>query len=115
MALWQVMAELTARGLQVNLAAWYPWQAPCEAVTRMDSTAMFIIGPLVGCRKVYDESAIDLRGDGSEGLLADWKLMEQNVEDEDGNHHREKTAKFELYQKCRGSSTIEEARENASS
>ena len=43
MALWQVMAELTARGLQVNLAAWYPWQAPGETVKRIDSFAMFMI------------------------------------------------------------------------
>ena len=43
MALWQVIPELRARGLQVNLAAWYHWEAPYAQKTRIDSTAIFII------------------------------------------------------------------------
>ena len=40
MALWQVVPELRARGVLVNLAAWYPWQAPHEQTVRIDSTLL---------------------------------------------------------------------------
>lgn len=58
MALWCVVPELRARGLQVNLAAWYPWKHRNEAEPRMDSTAMFVIGPCAGAHKIFGVETI---------------------------------------------------------
>ncbi len=54
MAMWKVAGELLARGLQVNLAAWYPWQMVSESEPRADSEAIFIIGPFSGARMIFD-------------------------------------------------------------
>ena len=48
MALWFAVVELRARGIQANLAAWYPWKKSGEAEIRMDSCAIIVIGPAVG-------------------------------------------------------------------
>ena len=39
-----------SRGLQANLAAWYPWKNHLENVIRMDSCAIIVIGPVMGLR-----------------------------------------------------------------
>ena len=91
MALWQVIPELRARGLQVNLAAWYPWEAPYEQKTRIDSTGIFIIGPVLGIRKVYDASALDIRGGGEEDQPAGWQLVQQVVQGPSGEETRRAT------------------------
>jgi len=62
----------------------YPWKAPYERFTRIDSTAIFIVGPVSGCRKIYDASVLDIRGGGDEELPRSWKLVEQVVTNEDG-------------------------------
>lgn len=96
MALWLVIPELRLRGLQVNLAAWYPWRAPFETTTRIDSTAIFIVGPVNGIRKCFDASALgiipaqpsaaDLRGGGS--MPAGWQLVDQVVKGPAGVEER---------------------------
>ena len=98
MALWQVIPELRMRGLQVNLAAWYPFHAPFETATRIDSTAIFIVGPVDGIRKIFDASALgispaqpsatDFRGGGD--MPAGWKLKEKVEKGQDGRELRSK-------------------------
>jgi hypothetical protein len=63
MARWKVAGELLARGIQVNLAAWYPWQMAMESLPRIDSEAIFIIGPFSGARMIFDCS-----------IFGDWPL-----------------------------------------
>ena len=75
------MREVKARRLKEGK---YPWKAPYERFTRIDSTAIFIVGPVSGCRKIYDASVLDIRGGGDEELPASWKLLEQVVTNEDG-------------------------------
>ena len=58
MAMWQVAGELLARGIQVNLAAWFPWQAEQEDAPRIDSEAIWIIGPCSGARLIFDSSIL---------------------------------------------------------
>ena len=55
---WCVFPELRARGLQANLAAWYPWKHHDEGKNRTDSTAMFVIGPCVGAHKIFGVETI---------------------------------------------------------
>ena len=92
MALWQVIPELRMRGLQVNVAAWYPFKAPYETTTRIDSTAIFIVGPVDGIRKIFDASALgispaqpsatDFRGGGD--MPEAWRLKEKVEKGPDG-------------------------------
>ena len=51
MALWPTVVELRARGVQANLAAWYPWKNGLEAAVRIDSCAIIVIGLAVGGEK----------------------------------------------------------------
>jgi hypothetical protein len=60
MALWTVVPELQARGLQANLASWFPWKTGHENVARIDSCCVIIIGPTQGIRKVYDASVLGI-------------------------------------------------------
>eukprot|EP00959_Pyramimonas_sp_CCMP1952_P228768 4783376-Pyramimonas_sp.AAC.1 len=48
MALFLVVPELRARGFQINMAAWYPWQQQHERFVRADSCGIFRIGPCEG-------------------------------------------------------------------
>ena len=59
MAMWCVVVELRARGVQANLAAWYPWKKQSETCVRMDSCCILVIGPCEGARKLYDPSALN--------------------------------------------------------
>ena len=58
MALWCAIVELRARGFQANVAAWYPWKNHLEETVRMDSCAIFVIGPVMGVRKMFDPSVM---------------------------------------------------------
>ena len=96
MALWLVIPELRARGLQVNLATWYPFRQDLEPYARIDSNAMFIIGPVVGIRKVHDVAALGLlaldlgiRGGGVD--YSNWKLVEEVQKNADGSESRRPT------------------------
>ena len=54
------MPELRARGVQVNLAAWYPWQKDGDTSVKMDSVAIFLIGPCAAVRRVFDPSVLGI-------------------------------------------------------
>ena len=58
LALWQVVPELRARGVQANLAAWYPWKNHLENHTRMDSCAIIMIWKCEAIGKTHDTSAL---------------------------------------------------------
>jgi len=60
MALFAVIPELRARGFQINLAAWYCWQANDEHHVRADSCAIFRIGPCKGTRMCFDASVFGI-------------------------------------------------------
>ena len=75
MSLLLLIPHLPARGIPVNIAAWYPWMSRDETLPRIDSTAIFIIGPLDGCRKRFDASVFKIRGSGVPELPQGWKLM----------------------------------------
>ena len=84
MALWEVIPELRARGVHVHLAAWYPWQGPHEQHIRIDSLAIFIIGPVAGIHKMFDASVLEIRGGGGGEVPREWKLAEEVIHDPDG-------------------------------
>ena len=90
MAMWKVAGELLARGIQVNLAAWYPWQMQFESVPRIDSEAIFIIGPCNGTRMIFDGSILGLDSPARAGT---WSNMMHCVRDEQG---REPAEPFKL-------------------
>ena len=81
MALWMVVPELRARGIQVNLAAWYPWQHATEVDVRSDSCGLFIIGPTVGIRKIYDCSLFKIE---PPEIPSTWKPVPQIRKDDTG-------------------------------
>ena len=60
MQLFSVVTELRARGLQANLAAWYPWKNELESGPRIDSCAVIMIGPCEGIRMNYDCSVLGI-------------------------------------------------------
>ena len=60
MQLFPAVAELRARGLQANLAAWYPWINHLETHPRIDSCAIILIGPCEGIRMAYDCSVLGI-------------------------------------------------------
>ena len=68
MGLWSVIPELRARGVHVNLAAWYPFYEMIDPKVMIDSETIFMTGPVAGIRKVHDATALGLpvvvRGDG---------------------------------------------------
>ena len=76
--------ELRARGLQANLAAWYPWKNGLEVALRIDSCAIIVIGLAVGVRKMYDPSVL-CEGIPTSKLPSNWSNMETLVRDDDGN------------------------------
>ena len=74
MQLFSAVAELRARGLQANLAAWYPWTNCLEALPRIDSCAMILIGPCEGIRMTYDCSVLGINA--PEKPSDAWRNME---------------------------------------
>ena len=88
MALWEVIPELRARGVHVHLAAWYPWQGPHEQHRRIDSVAIFIIGPVAGIHKMFDASALEIWDDGGGEVPREWKLAEEVIHDPAGGQQR---------------------------
>ena len=52
MQLFCVILELRARGIHINLAAWYPFAPYKEEKPFIDSMGLFIIGPVSGIKKV---------------------------------------------------------------
>ena len=49
-----VVAEMRARGFQINLAAWYPFYMTHQKEMMVDSCGVFVIGPWRGVRLNYD-------------------------------------------------------------
>ena len=49
-----VVAEMRARGFQINLAAWYPFYMTYQKDMFVDSCGVFVIGPWSGVRLNYD-------------------------------------------------------------
>ena len=84
MALWQVVPELRARGVQANLAAWYPWKYDQDSSIRIDSTAIFVIGPCAGLRKVFGSDAIIESAVAENPLPSTWRNVEKIRRDEEG-------------------------------
>ena len=60
MSFLSVIAELRARGFQINLAAWYPFYMIKQKEMRVDSCGIFVIGPWQGVRLVYDCTLFDI-------------------------------------------------------
>ena len=84
MALWLVAPELRARGLDVNLAAWYPWQKIGASTPTIDSCAIFLIGPSAGIRTVYNAASIIADAEEETDRPKEWQNVEQVVHDADG-------------------------------
>ena len=84
MALWQVVPELRARGLQANLAAWYPWQNDLESHVRLDSCAIIIIGPCAGMRRLYDPCVLGVQGIAATSFMRSWANVEEIERDSGG-------------------------------
>ena len=84
MALWLVAPELRARGLNVNLAAWYPWQKIGAPTPAIDSCAIFLIGPSASIRTVFDAATIIDDAREETDRPKGWQKVEQVVFDADG-------------------------------
>ena len=82
MQLFSAVAELRARGLQANLAAWYPWQNELESGPRIDSCAVIMIGPCEGIRMTYDCSVLGINA--PEKPSRAWRNMELVTTDDKG-------------------------------
>ena len=48
MAMWMVVPEFRARGLQADVAAWYPWRLCKEEDVHIDSCMIITIGGCAG-------------------------------------------------------------------
>ena len=55
-----VIAEMRARGFQINLAAWYPFYMTVQQEMMVDSCGIFVIGPWTGVRLNYDCSLFNI-------------------------------------------------------
>ena len=84
MALWQVVPELRARGLQANLAAWYPWKHELEDHVRLDSCAIIMLGPCAGMRRLFDPRLLVEPGVQVGGTCGDprWADVKESRRDE---------------------------------
>lgn len=87
MAFWQVVPELRARGIQANLAAWYPFRVNFASKPNIDSMGIFLIGPCEGIRKMF---GVDVLGENvpttaepavAEKVRLAWRNAEQCVHD----------------------------------
>ena len=74
MQLFSAVAELRTRGLQANLAAWYPRELQYENETRIDSCAIIVIGACEGIRMIYDCSVLGI--EPPEKPSTAWRNME---------------------------------------
>ena len=83
MALWSTVVELRARGLQANLAAWYPWKNHLEAAIRMDSCCIVVIGPAMKVRMMYDPTVL-CEGISATELPEGWENTKEILRGEDG-------------------------------
>ena len=75
MALFCVIPEMRARGILVNVAAWFPWKWMPVGSTKIDSMGIFIVGPCQGCRKIFDASSILPSAVVSHAVGASWEVM----------------------------------------
>ena len=75
MALFCVIPEMRARGILVNIAAWFPWKSMPVGSTKIDSMGIFIVGPCQGCRKIFDASSILPSAVVSHAVGASWEVM----------------------------------------
>ena len=75
MALFCVIPEMRARGILVNIAAWFPWKSMPVGSTKIDSMGIFIVGPCEGCRKIFDASTILPSAVVSHAVGASWEVM----------------------------------------
>ena len=60
MSMWAVVPEMRARGFQICLAAWAPWNLGDDPDVYSDSWGIFIIGPFEGIRYAYGAEAFGL-------------------------------------------------------
>ena len=81
MSLWMVVVELRARGLQANLASWYPYQVHDEEDVKMDTCAVIVIGGCMGCRMIYDCSVLGIAAPEREHS---WRNVDKLERDEHG-------------------------------
>ena len=84
MALFQVVPEMRARGVAVNLAAWYPYQVPGEQGPRIDSMGVFLVGRCAGVRRIFNPSVISPSAVAEGPLPPAWKNVEQILRDAEG-------------------------------
>ena len=95
MQLFSAVAELRARGLQANLAAWYPWKNYLEALPRIDSCAMILIGPCEGIRMTDDCSVWGI--EAPERPSRAWRSMELVTTDDKGREIEREPFKIRLF------------------
>ena len=93
MQLFSAVAELRARGLQANLAAWYPWIKHLETVPRVDSCAIILIGPCEGIRMTYDCSVWGI--EAPERPSRAWHYMELVTTDDRGREIEKGPMRYE--------------------
>ena len=96
LALWVVIPEMRARGMQINLLAWQPWKvegAESGTSVRCDTCGIFAIGGITSIKWSFDCSVLDVcapeRGNA-------FKLARKSVKDAQGKPTRE-TQPHELF------------------
>ena len=97
LALWQVVVELRARGVEAQLETWYVHKSPGEASPRIDSTAIFLVGRCVGMRKIFDASAISTSAVAEEPVPPAWRNAEEVVRDENGKETERRPFSLPIY------------------
>ena len=85
MALWMVVGELRARGVQANLASWYPFKTVHDTRVKMDSCAVLVIGGCMGCRMIYDCSVLGIT---PPERTNSWRNVDKVEKDEHGKEKR---------------------------
>ena len=76
-----VVAEMRARGFQINLAAWYPFYMTHQKEMMVDSCGVFVIGPWKGVRLNYDCSLFNIV---APARTASNSMVMEIIKDEDG-------------------------------
>jgi hypothetical protein len=60
MQLFAVIPEMRARGFEISVAGWYPFQLHHETMVRADSCGIFAIGPYRGVKIAFDQAVFGM-------------------------------------------------------
>ena len=97
MALWRVIPEMRARGMQINLLAWSPWMVfngeKDDSCVRCDTCGSFAIGGITSIRLPFDCSKLGVHAPERESKN---RLTQKAVKDETGKATSE-TVPYELF------------------